>query len=159
MTRGLVLLLAFLILPGESWAQKAGKPRECFTKPEHEAEQQVRQGIRLREWSAICDIEPFKAGTWPLWSKIDNKFGKDFAKVTESRAKAFEREFPETWKQQIEVWNGRIVLHWRNRSLLPRNCTELKKQLEQIDKKGFSAFKAIAAKTKPEVRMDYKICN
>ncbi|MCC7168251.1 MAG: hypothetical protein IT565_11845 [Rhodospirillales bacterium] len=157
-----LILAAFVLASAPAWAQAKAKgknqARGCFTKPEQAAEQQVRQGVRLREFAWRCEETPYLAKTLELWTGIDKKFGKDFAKVTETRQKAFQREFPESWKTDLEVWNGRIVLHYRHLYLSKRACVEARNQLEQIDKKGFKTFQAIAAKAKPDVIMDYKIC-
>lgn len=158
----LAALALALATPSPALAQAKAKgksqARGCFTKVEQAAEQQVRQGIRLREYGWRCEQSPYAAKTLELWTTIDKKFGKDFAKVTETRQKAFEREFPDSWKTDLEVWNGRIVLHFRHLYLSNRACAEAKSQLVEIDKKGFKTFQAMAAKAKPEVIMDYKVC-
>lgn len=157
MRRGLRILLAFLLAAG--WGGDAlAKPKNCITSAEQTVEWQVRHALRLREFAWRCDEKPHHAGTWEIWSRIDQKNAAQFQKMKDARAKVFEREFPEKHKVYLENWNGRIIMRYREYYLSDIDCKQTKKQLEDIDKKGFNAFTKMSARYKPEVLMDYRVC-
>ncbi len=132
--------------------------RFCFTKSEHAVEGEVRYGVRLREHSWSCDTKPYSMDTWKIWSAFDKSSKDQFVKLTEDRKKTFEREFPNNYKALISTWDGRIVLHYRYDQLNGVMCSNLKKQLTDIQAKGWKEFQKQAKKNKPEVMMDYKVC-
>lgn len=154
MTRTALIFLLSLTLIGPAQA----KPKNCFSSAEHTVEWQVRHGIRLREFAYRCDEHPYNAGTLEIWKRIDEKNAAQFQKMRDARAKTFEREFPTKFKEYLEAWNGRIIIRYRDYYLSDVDCAQTKKQLEEIDKKGFPVFVKIAAKYKPEALMDYRKC-
>jgi hypothetical protein len=151
-----LLLLALILLASGSDAQ--AKPKNCITKAEQTVEWQIRHAIRLREFAWRCDEKPYSAGTLDIWKRVDEKNAAKFQQMRDSRAKVFEREFPEKHKTYIENWNGRIIIRYRDYYLSDIDCKQTKKQLQDIDKNGFNSFTKLAARYKPEVLMDYRIC-
>ncbi|MBF0334161.1 MAG: hypothetical protein HQL40_11030 [Alphaproteobacteria bacterium] len=131
-------------------------PRGCFTVPEHQAEQEIRHGIRLREGATECDA--WVPGLTEVWRKIDQTNGNRFAAQTKLREAAFAREF-ESWSNTYrDVWDGRIVMYFRNYPVTDAHCRQLAKQLDEVLKKGYRAFKEQASLLRNEVRMDYRTC-
>lgn len=154
-----MMRLALILLLSLSMAAPAqAKPKNCFSKAEQTVEWQVRHGIRLREFAHRCEEPRYNAGTLEIWKRVDEKNAAQFQKMRDARAKVFEREFPEMHKEYLENWNGRIILRYRNYYLSDVDCKQTRKQLEAIDKTGFNAFVKMAAKYKPEVLMDYRLC-
>ncbi|MBF0355690.1 MAG: hypothetical protein HQL43_10695 [Alphaproteobacteria bacterium] len=152
--KGFLLLVALLAVPSLAFA----KPKGCMTKAEQTVEWQIRHGIRLREFAFRCDEPPYNAGTLAIWRRIDATQTGQFQKMTDSRAKTFEREFPQTFKSYIEAWNGRIIMRYRDYYLSDIDCIQTKRQLQDIEKKGFKAFTTLSARYKPEILMDYRTC-
>lgn len=136
--------------------QAVAAPRGCFTAPEHEAEQEIRHGIRLREGATECDA--WVPGLTEVWKKIDAANGNRFANQKSLRERAFAREFEKWSNTYREVWDGRIVMYFRNFPINEAHCRQLAKQLDEVLKKGYRAFKTQAALLRNEVRMDYRVC-
>ncbi len=154
--RRAALLLLLCLLPHLALAQ--GRPMECFTKAEQRAEQMVREGLRLREGAIGCDGPPWRAGTRPLWDDIDRRFGGQFAAQTRVRERAFRREFAKDAENRLQMWNGRIVMHFRHYPLSETYCAGIKDVLQKMQKGGWRAFTGLAAKAKDQVKMDYRPC-
>ncbi|MBF0270051.1 MAG: hypothetical protein HQL44_15820 [Alphaproteobacteria bacterium] len=152
--RFLLILILLLLQASPAFA----KPKNCMTRAEQTSEWQIRHAIRLREFAWRCDEPPYSAGTLEIWKRIDEKNAAQFKKMTDARAKVFEREFPTQHKTYLENWNGRIIIRYRDYYLSNIDCAQTKQQLLDIDKKGFGAFTKMAGKYKPEVLMDYRIC-
>ena len=141
-------------------AQAAGpKPKICFTKAEENAEQIVRAGLRLREGAAGCDERPWDMHTLPLWDRVDKQFGPRFKQQTDVRRKAFEREFSKDAENQVQAWDGRTVIYFRNYPLSVPYCAEVKQGLQDVLKQGWGAIKNKSKLAKDEVEMDYEPCN
>lgn len=157
----LTAMLALLVSApafAQSKAKPKGKERGCFTKQEQAAEQAVRHGIFLREIALRCVDPPWSFATEGQWREVDSRFGPDFARETEARRKAFEREFPANYQSLLEVWDGRLVMQYRHAQLSRRGCQDVADQLKAMLDRGFATFRKQAAKVKPDVRFDYKIC-
>jgi hypothetical protein len=152
----LVVLLIFWLLPQDAGAQ--AKSRGCFTKAEQTAEQIVRQGLRLREGARGCDGAPWNMGTQSLWEDLDARLGAQFAAQTNIRRRAFIREFGDDANYQMDLWNGRIVMHFRHFPLSAVYCAEIKDMLEQAQKRGWGVIRSGAAKARDAVKMDYRPC-
>lgn len=136
----------------------AAKPKICFTKAEEGAEMLVRGGLRLREGAAGCDGRPYDMHTQPLWDQIDQKFGPKFKQQTDLRRKAFEREFSKDVENNVQAWDGRTVLYFRNYPLSQVYCVQIKKNLEDFLKTGWGSFAKTAKLYRIEVQDDYKLC-
>jgi hypothetical protein len=134
------------------------KPKVCFTKAEENAEQIVRDGLRLREGATACDDRPWDMHTQPLWDQVETKFGARFKQQTDIRRKAFLREFSKDVENRIQAWDGRTVLYFRNYPLSVPYCTELKQNLDDLLKKGWATFVARARLYRIPVEDDYKPC-
>jgi hypothetical protein len=152
----IVALLVLCLTSADALAQ--AKPRGCFTKAEESAEQLVRGGLRLREGALGCDGPPWEAGTRPLWEQIDRQFGSRFARQTQIRQRAFEREFAKDAENRLQVWDGRIVFHYRHYPLSATYCANLKDMMEKMLRVGWAVFARQAATARDEVKMDYKPC-
>jgi len=139
--------------------QADAKPRGCFTKAEQTAEEVVRYGLRLREGGRGCDGEPWNAGTLPLWEAVDKQFGDQFRQQTDTRRKAFEREFENDAENKLSQWNGRIVFYYRNYPLSQVYCATLKKDLAALPNKPWSNFVKRALIAHNDVRMTYQPCD
>lgn len=149
---GIAVML--LLWPELAWS----KPRGCFTKAEQNAEQMVRHGLHLREGANGCDGQPWNTGTEPIWQQINTQLGAQFAQQTQIRAAAFDREFEKDADNKLSVWNGRIVMYFRNYPLSAVYCGELKKQLDAVQKGGWGVFARQAGKAVDVIRMDYRLC-
>jgi hypothetical protein len=156
MRRSLILFLLLSLLPTQVLAE--AKARNCFTKAEQTAEQIVREGLRLREGATGCDGPPWKMHTLSLWMSVDQRLGSRFAAQTRIRKKAFQREFSDDADNRLEMWNGRIVLHYRNYPLSDVYCAGVKDMLDNALKKGWGAVTRSAARGADEVKMDYRYC-
>lgn len=147
-------LVVLLLLPSAAEAA----PRGCFSPKEAEAIQMVRHGVRLREGATRCQEENYTSGSLALWQKVDQMVGSQFKAQTDMRREAFRREFEDWAAWNLSVWDGRIVHHFRFRSLSKELCTDIADMLKDIDTRGWSAFTKQAAKLRNEVRIDYRIC-
>jgi hypothetical protein len=156
MLRRAATLIVFCLAAKVAWAQAAQK--ECFTKAEEKAEQIVRDGVRLREGAMACDGRPYYKGTLPLWQQVDQRFGAQFAQQTKIRENAFKREFADDAENTLGMWNGRIVLHYRNYPYSDTYCDSIKIMLDNMTKKGWSVLAKQAGAGKDEVAMDYRLC-
>jgi hypothetical protein len=130
----------------------------CFTRSEQGAERIVRQGLRLREGARGCEGSPWNMGTQALWDSVEGQFGSRFAAQTRIRERAFQREFADDADNRLQVWNARIVFHYRYYPLSETYCASIKKTLEDMQKGGWSVLTRQAGKATDEVRMDYKPC-
>ena len=135
------------------------KPKVCFTKAEESAEQIVRGGLRLREGAAGCDDRPWDMHTQPLWEKVDKQFGPRFKQQTDIRRKAFQREFAKDVESEERAWDGRTVLYFRNYPLSVPYCAEVKKNLDDLLKKGWPNFVASTRLYRIPVKDNYKMCD
>jgi hypothetical protein len=151
-----VVPLVLGLLSNAAFAQGAAK--ECFAKPEQQAEQIIREGIRLREGASGCDQPPFFMETWPLWQQIDRQFGARFAQQTAVRQRALKREFPDDPDNDETAWNGRVVMYFRHYPLSTVYCQAIKQQLQSVQKKGWAAIAKLAKAGTDEVEMDYRPC-
>ncbi len=157
MRRLLILLLLVSLMPVPAQAQAAG--RGCFTKAEEAAEQIVREGLRLREGARGCEGPPWNMQTLALWEEVDQRFGPRFAAQTRIRRNAFQREFSDDADNRLEMWNGRIVFHFRHYPLSEVYCAGIKDMLDQTRKKGWGVLQRSAFKGAGEVKMDYRLCD
>ena len=143
-----------------AWAQAASKG--CFSKQEEQAEQIVRDGVRLREGAIGCDDRPYLAGTLVLWRQVDQRFGAQFNQQTKIRQTAFQREFADDADNTLEMWNGRIVFHYRHYPLSDTYCGSVKLMLQSMlqgsNAKGWGILVKQAGYGKDEVSMDYRLC-
>jgi hypothetical protein len=152
----LSLFVIVSLMPAVAQAQANGSG--CFRKAEQTAEQIVREGLRLREGARGCDGPPWNMRTLALWEEVDKRFGARFAAQTQIRQKAFQREFSDDADNRVDMWNGRIVLHFRHYPLSEVYCAGIKDMLEQTLKKGWGVLQRSAAKGAGEVEMDYRPC-
>ncbi len=153
------LALALLLSLSPPFTLALGKPRGCFTRAEQGAEEMVREGLRLREGAIGCDGPPWYAGTKPLWEEIDQRFGQRFAAQTGIRRRAFQREFAKDAENRLQMWNGRIVMHFRNYPLSETYCAGIKDVLQKMRRGGWGVFSRLAGMAKDEVKMDYRPCD
>lgn len=152
-------LSATLLAPTLALSPMAeAKPRGCFTKTEIAAEQNIRLGLRLREGARQCQENPWNANTVPLWTQLDQTLGSRFAQQTEIRRRAFEREFDKNAEDRLVLWNGRIVMYYRNYPASQLYCANIRQMLDKFNKKGWAQFAKQAAKARDEVKLDYKTC-
>ena len=151
-----VLLTAVLI--GSAASAAGPKSKICFTGAEQNAEQLVREGLRLREGAAGCDGPPWEFHTGPLWDRIDQQFGARFKAQTDIRRRAFEREFSKDAENNERMWDGRTVLYFRNYPLSAPYCAEIRNTLQSILKSGWGAVVKHAQRSRDEVEADYKPC-
>jgi len=160
----LVALTAFgffftLAVSGPVFAQTGANALGCFTKAEQAAEQIVREGLRLREAAQGCDRLPWRKDTKRLWDDINQRFGQRLAAQTQTRQKAFQREFGDDAENRLAMWDGRIVTTFRHYPLSDDYCDAMKETLESVQKKGWSVIDVLARKGRVEVEMDYRPCN
>jgi len=158
MKAAVTLLLVASLLAEPAFA--AGpKKKVCFTKAEENAEQIVRGGLRLREGATGCDDRPWEMHTKPLWDQVDQRFGPKFKQQTDIRRTAFVREFAGNAENQVQAWDGRTVLYFRNYPLSVPYCTEIKQSLQDMLKKGWGSFIARAHLYRIPVEDDYQPCS
>jgi hypothetical protein len=150
------MLIAGLLVAATPAPAQNAKSKGCFSAAEQAAEQQVRHAIFLRESALRCEAPPFSAGTAALWSDIAQQFGDRFARQTDLRRKAYEREFP---RDDIGSWDGRVVMHFRHYPLTEGYCQDVKRLLKDVQTKGWGVFVKQSVKSKGEVLLDYKVCN
>lgn len=153
-----VTLLVAASLLANAASAAGPKPKICFTKAEQDAEQIVRNGIRLREGAAGCDERPWDMRTQPLWDQVDKQFGARFKQQTDIRRKAFQREFSKDVENQERAWDGRTVFYYRHYPLSAPYCAEVKQNLQDLLKKGWATFVARARLYRIPVEDDYKNC-
>jgi hypothetical protein len=114
--------------------------------------------LRLREGARGCAGPPWGLNTQSLWTSIDQRFGPQFAAQTRIRRGAFQREFSDDADNRLDMWNGRIVLHFRHYPLSEVYCAGVKDMLDNTLKKGWGVVARSAAKGVDEVKMDYRLC-
>ncbi len=148
-------LILILLLPSP---HAAAAPRKCFAPKEAEAIQAVRHGIRLRESALRCQEEGFAPDAIALWRKIDQAVGSQFKAATNLRRESFQREFEDWADWNLSIWDGRIVMHFRNRPINRELCTNIAAMLKDIDSRGWPAFTKQATKLRDEIRLDYMVC-
>jgi len=152
-------LLLICSLLAEDALAAGPKPKICFTKAEENAEQIVRGGLRLREGANGCDARPWMAQTKPLWDQVDQRFGPRFKQQTNIRRAAFVREFANDAENQVQAWDGRTVLYFRNLPLSVPYCAEIKKTLQDLlGKSGWGGFISRSRLYRIPVEDDYKPC-
>lgn len=149
------IILAIALSPAFAWA--AGKPKNCFSTTEIKAEQEVRQGIFLREAANRCN-ERLLPGARDRWQKIEGANGAKFRSSVDKRLKAWEREFPDDWKYKINYADGRLVTFARNIPLTEGFCENIDELLQTIEKRGFAAFTKLSKTVRNQVTDDYKVC-
>jgi hypothetical protein len=140
-------------------SESDAKPRGCFTKAEQTAEEVVRYGLRLRESGRACDEPPWEAGTAPLWEAVDKQFGSQFKQQTDTREKAFVREFENDAVNKLTQWNSRIVFYYRHYPLSAVYCGGIKATLVDIPKKPWSKLVKQAVIARDDIRMTYQPCD
>ncbi len=148
------LLLALL---SAEPALAAGKPKGCFAQAEHQAEWEVRHGVRLREAADRCGVV-YQPGMPKTWEGVADKLGARFKTANDTRRKAFQREFPDNFENAIVWWDGKIVMYFRNYPVNAAWCGELAKQLDEVSKKGYKAFQSQAKLGRGEVQHNIKAC-
>jgi len=148
----LVLILAVCVVPAQ-----AAKPKRCFSLAELRAEQEIRHGIYLREAAKRCDGR-FLTGSNALWQKLETANATKFRAAMDKRTKAWQREFPEDWKDKINHADGRLVTYDRNVPLTQGFCDNIDELLQEMDKRGYGGFSAQAKLLRNEVIDDYKVC-
>lgn len=148
------IVLALLLSPA---AALAAKPKKCFSTAEIKAEQEVRQGIFLREAANRCN-ERLLPGARDRWQKIEAANGAKFRSSVDRRQKAWQREFPDDWKYQINYADGRLVTYARHVSLTEGFCDNIDELLQTIEKKGFAAFTKLSKVVRNQVTDNYKVC-
>jgi hypothetical protein len=151
--RSAAFLVAVLMMPAAALAA----PKKCFSKAEIKAEQEVRQGIFLREAANRCN-ERLLPGARDRWQKIEGDNGAKFRADVERRQKAWNREFPDDWKYQITYADGRLVTYARNVPLTEGFCDNIDELLQTIEKRGFAAFTKLSKLVRNQVTDDYKVC-
>lgn len=148
------ILVAAILIPA---AAGAAAPKKCFSKAEIKSEQEVRQGIFLREAANRCN-ERLLPGARDRWQKIEGANGAKFRSAVDRRQKAWQREFPDDWKYQINYADGRLVTYARNISLTEGFCDNIDDLLQTIEKRGFAAFSKLSKVVRNQVTDDYKVC-
>lgn len=151
--RAAAILVAILLIPGAVLA----KPKNCFSTAEIKAEQEVRQGIFLREAAGRCN-ERLMPGARDRWQKIEAANGTKFRSSVDRRIKAWTREFPDDWKYQLNYADGRLVTYARNIPLTEGFCDNIDDLLTAIEKRGFAAFSKLSKTVRNQVTDDYKVC-
>ncbi len=154
-----LFIVTVALVPALAPTTLDAKPRGCFTKSEQTAEEVVRYGLRLREGAMGCDGAPWEAHTQPLWEAVDKQFGPQFKQQTDARAKAFVREFENDAEHKLTQWNARIVFYYRNYPLSPVYCDSIKKEMMQMQAKGWNAFVKLAKLAREDIRMTYQPCD
>lgn len=152
--RRTALVVAFFLIPA---AALAAAPKKCFSAAEIKAEQEVRQGIFLREAANRCN-ERLLPGARGRWQKIEGDNGAKFRSAVDRRQKAWNREFPDDWKYQINYADGRLVTYARNIPLTEGFCENIDELLQTIEKRGFGAFTKLSKLVRNQVTDDYKVC-
>ena len=94
-----------------------------------------------------------------MWTDVDARLGARFAAQTNIRRQAFLREFSDDADNRMDMWNGRIVMHFRHYPLSAVYCAEIKDMLVQTQKRGWRVIQTEAAKGRDEVKMDYRPCD
>ncbi|WP_096700579.1 hypothetical protein [Magnetospirillum sp. 15-1] len=148
------ILVAAVLIPA---AALAAAPKKCFSQAEIKSEQEVRQGIFLREAANRCN-ERLLPGARDRWQKIEGANGAKFRSAVDRRQKAWQREFPDDWKYQINYADGRLVTYARNISLTEGFCDNIDDLLQTIEKRGFAAFSKLSKVVRNQVTDDYKVC-
>ncbi len=156
--RHLVVLVAVAVLLAPS-AEALAKPRGCFTKGEQAAEEIVRFGLKLREGGIACDGAPWERRTRPLWDQVSTDYDAQFKQQTDTRNKAFMREFENDAEHRLSLWNARIVFYYRHYPLSGAYCDGIKKMLTDADKNGWVKLTKQAHLAHDEVRMTYEPCD
>ena len=151
--RTAALVVALLLIP----AAAPAAPKKCFTKAEIKAEQEVRQGIYLREAASRC-AERLLPGARDRWQKIEEVNGAKFRSAVDRRQKAWKREFPDDWTYQINYADGRLVTYARNVPVTEGFCENIDELLQTIEKRGFVAFTKLAKVVRNQVTDNYKVC-
>lgn len=152
--RKAAVAFAFLLMPAAAFA---AAPKKCFSVPEIKAEQEVRQGIFLREAANRCN-ERLLPGARDRWQKIEGDNGAKFRSAVDRRQKAWSREFPDDWKYQINYADGRLVTYARNVPLTEGFCENIDELLQTIEKRGFAAFSKLSKVVRNQVTDNYKVC-
>ena len=150
----LIATLAGLLLSGEAVA--AAKPKRCLSPPEIQAEQEVRHGIFLREAAKRCD--EYTKGSRTAWDSFNAQAAPRFAKAVDKRLKAWQREFPEDWQRAMITADGRLVSYHRYFPLSRAYCESVNDLVQEVAKKGYTAFTKQAKTVQNEVIGDYKVC-
>jgi hypothetical protein len=136
---------------------QAAKPKHCITDPELRAEQAVRHGIFLREAGQRCN--DYNPGTAKQWKDFDGRFASQLSGQTAKRAKFFQREFPDSWKNMMTYYDGRLVTYNRNFPLTRAYCGMIEELLQENLTGGWGAFTTQAKLTQDESRLEYKLCS
>ncbi len=148
------ILVAAVLIPA---AALAAAPKKCFSQTEIRSEQEVRQGIFLREAANRCN-ERLLPGARDRWQKIEGANGAKFRSAVDRRQRAWQREFPDDWKYQINYADGRLVTYARNVSLTEGFCDNIDDLLQTIEKRGFAAFSKLSKVVRNQVTDNYKVC-
>lgn len=148
------LVAALVAAPAGAWAQVQFK--RCLSTAEVQVEQLVRHGVFLRESANRCnDMRP---GSAKKWKDFDERFGPRLKQQTDKRAKLFQREFKQDALKVRTYFDGRLVTYHRNVPLTTAYCTQTGKMLDDVGKRGWSAFADQAKVVQNEVLLDYKAC-
>lgn len=148
-------LAAFLLtMPAAAIAQV--KFKRCLNAAEIQVEQLVQHGVFLRESANRCD--EMLPGTAAKWKAFDERFGPRLKQQTDKRAKLFLREFKQDALKVRTYFDGRLVTYHRNIPLTTAYCTQAKKSLDEITKRGWGGFSEQAKLVQNEVLLDYKSC-
>lgn len=149
----LVLALTLTLLPALAHAA----PKNCFATGEIKAEQEVRQGIFLREAANRCS-ERLLPGARDRWQKIEATNGQRFRNAVDKRRRAWGREFPDDWQYKLNYADGRLVTYARNIPLTEGFCDNIDELLQSIERRGYGAFSSLAKVVRNQVTDDYKVC-
>ncbi len=155
MRRFVALMLAPVLMLA---APAAAQPQGCLTAREAQAEQAVRHGVRLREGAWRCEALGFATGSIAAWRAAEAVLGQRFAGQTEVRRRAFVREFENGAAAELARWDGRIVSYFRHRPLGEAYCQRLADKLHETARGGWRAFQTQAARERPEIEMDHRLC-
>lgn len=147
------LILALILLP----VAVRAAPKKCFAAGEIKAEQEVRQGIFLREAANRCN-EWLLPGARDRWQKIEATNGQRFRSAVDKRKRAWEREFPDDWQYKLNYADGRLVTYARNVSLTEGFCENIDELLQSIERRGYGAFSSLAKVVRNQVTDNYKVC-
>lgn len=153
----LLAIVAAAALLAAPVAGFAAKPKRCLVEGEVRAEQDVRHGVFLREASARCEGQ-YVTGTKKLWAEFIAKAGDKLGKANDKRAKVYQREFPDDWKHQLTIADGRIVTYHRHYPLTGAYCKNVERLIGDAARKGYAAFAKQAATVQNEVISEYKTC-
>jgi len=128
----------------------------CLSESDAQVEQLVRHGVFLREAGRRCDeVNP---GTNKLWTDFDQRFGARLKQQTDKRVKLFARQFKNDALKVRTYFDGRLVTYHRNYPLSMAYCTDIKKMLDEVTKKGWGGFSQQAKVVQNEVLLDYNTC-